>query len=479
MESKKMKWLQTAQLVLLSAVIFCIPSNLFYQLLPNYGYVGGLQVDYLIPKLYLVDLLILGILGSQMITVAFAGQPVSIFARREIVTWFKKQLTPTTLLLATCYLLLLTRQLFTPFPISAVWFLLQTTLRIGFGGWLVGRFQKHNSQPYRPTALKPSWLHEIFDILYSTLYLPLLLTLIFQSALGLYQFLTQRTLLGFWFLGEPTLHSQPGLATSDFHWLDGLIGTSFGLRILPYGTTPHPNVLAGFLVVGTLLLFQFLIFNFKVLFQARSSWQLLKILGLLLITCFVLLCLFLTQSVSAWLSLLIGLGYLSAKKVFLRYQPAVFISFILAILIMPIFLSILSSRYSQLATLTRRNELNIAALKMIWARPVAGVGMNQFAAVLEEVHTQNEVVRFIQPAHHTVLLFVAENGVLGVLIVMIFMRSTKNTAFFSVLLSGLILLPIIGLDHYLYSLPQGQLLSVLLLCFITSLDKNTSTIKSV
>src|SRR5690606_28662361 len=50
------------QCVLLALWIFTIPTNLFWKMLPNFGFVGGLQIDYLIPKLYLSDLVSIGLI---------------------------------------------------------------------------------------------------------------------------------------------------------------------------------------------------------------------------------------------------------------------------------------------------------------------------------------------------------------------------------------------------------------------------------
>lgn len=52
--------------LLVSAVIFTIPSNLFLNLNDSVGYVNGLRIDYLIPKLYLSDLIVLTTIAVRL-----------------------------------------------------------------------------------------------------------------------------------------------------------------------------------------------------------------------------------------------------------------------------------------------------------------------------------------------------------------------------------------------------------------------------
>jgi O-antigen ligase len=76
----------------------------------------------------------------------------------------------------------------------------------------------------------------------------LTLAIIFQSLLAIAQWFHQGSIFGYWFLGEqPFNASTPGI--DKIVWFDG------SLKIPPLGTFPHPNVLAGFLAVTLPLIF--------------------------------------------------------------------------------------------------------------------------------------------------------------------------------------------------------------------------------
>ncbi len=112
-------------------------------------------------------------------------------------------------------------------------------------------------------------------------------------------------------------------------------------------------------------------------------------------------------------------------------------------------------------SLSRRYQLNLAAIQ-IWAdHPLFGIGLNQFTASLPH-YTQIEAsTRFLQPVHNIYLLILSETGLIGlVILTAIFWKlfSIQRLAF-SI---PVIILLIIGLvDHYPLTLQTGQLLAVL------------------
>ena len=114
---------------------------------------------------------------------------------------------------------------------------------------------------------------------------PLIAALIFQSILAIGQWFNQGSLLGYWFLGETTLTYTANIAKTSVWPFEGL-------RILPYGTTPHPNVLAGWALVSLLILLRLR----KVSSPARSPYSYLPLI-------FTTILVSLTQSRSAALVL--------------------------------------------------------------------------------------------------------------------------------------------------------------------------------
>lgn len=395
-----MKYNIKVLLLLLSAIIFLVPSNLFIKIAVDQAYVNGLLVDYLIPKFYLSDIFIIILLLLWLIKVIKNKTQVS----------FKKENWAIYFLLP----IFIVRQLLTPYPLAAVWYV----LKIAELSLLFLFLNKH-----QPLLKKP------------LIYFTIVSTIIFQSSLAIWQFLTQKTFLGFRFFGEPNLANSIGL-TKDMWWHTG--------RVLPYATTPHPNILGGILAIFSL----FLITNN----QNKILTSFCVSLALIIIV--------LTQSISALSILISGLLLLALKPHYQQvanFKKKMTIGLIVMFFIMPVLIN-LASKLSTADSLARRDYLQNAALEMLRENLIFGVGLNQFAARVEEYSSSKEVVRFVQPVHHVGMLWVAETGLLGIILLLII---GKKINWGKATLPLLILLPIISLDHYLLTQQSGMLLFVL------------------
>ena len=217
-------------------IVFLIPSNLAKHFPLASSYVSGNLVDYLIPAIYLTDILIILLLIIKPI----------------------KSIPKPLLIFLLC---LLPSVFFSASPIPAIfkWFkFLEFSL---LAAWI---------KQYRPPIIKP-----------------LLVAVIFQSLLALGQWFHQGSLFHYWFFGEqPYSSATPGI--DKITWFDG------SFKIPPLGTTPHPNVLAGFLVISLALL--------------KGPSLRSKVGPYWIIFSSALLTIFFTFSLSAWLAfLLIGL----------------------------------------------------------------------------------------------------------------------------------------------------------------------------
>ncbi|MBU0578988.1 O-antigen ligase family protein [Patescibacteria group bacterium] len=396
---------------LICSIVFLIPSNLFLKLNTSSAYVNGLLVDYLIPKLYLSDIFILILLLFWLIKVVLNKKKIAFKTSRFYL--------PSILIS-----LIIIRQIFTPYPLAAVWYLFKL-IEIGLLGWFLATHKK------------------LFQK--STIYISIICTILFQSSLALWQFFTQKSLLGYTFLGEPNLSNSIGLA-KDIWWNTG--------RVLPYGTTAHPNILGGVLAIFSLILIIQLL-------KTKQKWaQILTSLTILL-TIFVIT---LTQSISALTSLIIGNLLILLKP---YYQKIANISRKLLIgsgiimVVTPLLINLTANSFKN-NSLTRRSYLQNAAIEMFLNNPIAGVGLNQFTARVEEYSNAQEIVRFIQPAHHIGLLWLAETGVFGILLIWILGGEIKIK---KIILSLIILLPIAVLDHYLLTQQSGLLLFVFVFNF--------------
>lgn len=263
--------------------------------------------------------------------------------------------------------------------------------------------------------------------------------LLFQCVFALFQFRFQQSLTGYLPFGEVSF-SSPQIAKSTFF--------SGYIYKLPYGTTIHPNVLAGFLVVSFLLL----------LIQRSVRIDRKYMVIFFLLASF--LC-FLTQSFSASLALVGG----CLLFFYQRKGRTVHLLLSLAIICIPVLSMILFSLSSiaqnMNASLSRRSQLQSIAFHMIATHPLTGVGWNNFTLQQESYGYVTSTVRFLQPVHNAFLLLVTELGVCGWIFcagILLCVRRMKKqfipVAFAIIFISSF--------DHYFLTLTTGRML--LLLC---------------
>lgn len=287
-----------------------------------------------------------------------------------------------------------------------------------------------------------------------TILLALWGTSLFQFGWALRQWFTQHSLTGYIPFGEPAF-SNPQIVKAM--WIDG------SLKILPYGTTVHPHILATFFVVATLLLLQL----GNVIKDKQSRFFQISMLVMTVIICI------LTQSFAATCALGIGLAvfYLTSQQ---RYAKRIgnVVRFILIAL--PI-LSVLffHTQWAQTApntSILRRSQLETISLQMIAKHPLIGVGWNNFTRDMEQYGYVSSTVRFLQPVHHVPLLLISELGIVGwfviaALVVMILRSPTRNLS----LIAALIVTA--SFDHFLLTLTSGRLLLLLVVFCMISLEK--------
>lgn len=383
-----LEWLR---LFLLFFVIFTFFLNLFYKISLDGAYVRGLLVDYLIPKVYLAELFL----------IPFLILSLSSLKKIKLGTGF-------------CFLLLLLilRQL----DSSSAWAAF-THLAHLLEIFLFFSVLRHDS------LFKTSRAEKI--ILSS-----MLATVIFQSLLTLYQFIFQKSLLAYHFLGETNLQDLANISRAQFF---------FGERILPYGTLAHPNILA-----GTVVLLSILIFN-KI---KNSAW--LKVL----LIANALLIIFLTQSISALLTLGLFATYLIIDKVKIK-KTLLVLAYYFFLLLLPYLLSHGFGAKLDSNSVARRNALNQASLEMFRDNPLFGVGINNFTLEVEKYAASSinrEAVRFVQPVHNLLFLLLSEGGLLMLVVLFLVIKQAKIDKFYQ---KTLILLAIASLDHYLLTQFSG------------------------
>jgi len=398
-------------------LIIFLPSNLFLSFFSSTAYINGLQIDFLIPKLYASQIITLNILWVGFINIKGKNK----FNLKKILL--------SNQLLTILSLVFIIRQFFTPQPLASIWFLGQLLLSISLFFFL----QKNH------------WLLKT-----SSFYWSIFTSLVTQFFLAIYQFLQQKPLLPYFILGESRFEPYFRISRHLFNGKE---------RILAYGSTSHPNILAGVVVIFFLILLN------KSVKQPSKESLVHSTLALLA----TIITLHFTQSLSALLVLFFGgamivLPLLIKKNTLFKYKKN-FLWIVLSMIIVfsPIIISSLTDNYPNESSITRRDQLNRAALSIFTDRWLLGAGLNQFTGVVEEYSSSAQTVRFVQPAHHVGLLILAEGGLLFVFIIVSIQKFFHKTNSESILMSLLLISPILVLDHYLFTLQIGQLLIVVLL----------------
>ncbi len=284
-----------------------------------------------------------------------------------------------------------------------------------------------------------------------------------ESLLAIGQYLHQGSIGGaLYLLGERQFTGQtPGIANAV---IDG------HLVLRPYGTLPHPNVLAGFLLVVLIL---------SVWYLRSASARLSKTLSFL----FLLIgsaALFLTLSRTAimlYLLFWIGLGVavlLDRKRYLVKQLTAgigmLLLGTILVSRTLPdVWIRIGGTRMGEIAVLSRVLLLREGAVIFL-AHPLFGVGVGETLPALSRLSPLLYPWQ-VQPIHMIYLVLLTETGLWGGALFAWFMAKTLQhtrqldwrksanaylaTAFVCLLLIGLV-------DHYLVTLQQGQLLFALI-----------------
>ena len=299
---------------------------------------------------------------------------------------------------------------------------------------------------------------------------------VFQALLAIFQALLQRSLsLGI--LGESVIAPDVlGVAKFEF------ASQKF---IRAYGTFPHPNVLGFFLLFALAAGFWLII---KKKYKNNLFLKISLPLGMILITLGILFSYSRSIVASTLILLLVVIvsyreqiidAYktcCSKMKIHYLFQGMIALSIIFATLFVTY--NVLAPRLCITgcegdSAFDLRVLYNEHARSIIAENPLIGVGPGNFVPALQNSHEGRFAPWEIQPVHNVYLLITSEVGLVGLvvflsIIVSITLRSQigfwdifKNpfvTLFFLLIFIGF-------LDHYFWTLPQGQALFWLALAF--------------
>ena len=382
-----------SRLILFIFVLF-LPSQLSRHFWPAASFISGIQVDYLSPTLYFTDFLALII----------------------ICLFLPKVRTRYAYLFGGAFILINCLFSLSPAFTFYKWIRFVFYLFTGLSLWIaVTKYSK-------------------------AVILGLTGSILWVSVLAWGQFLHGSSLGGLWtYLGErPLLTSMPLVAK---------VNTNFGVFLRPYATFPHPNALAGYLLVSCLLIYFYLIKKFNCP-PSTVNYQLLLKTGL----CIGIFTIPLTFSLPAILLEAAFLIKVTIKKLRLPYG----ISLLLIVLLsFGLFWSLRPPSVSERAYLFKKS------FSLISSRPLTGVGLGSFPLYSYPLNHFPLQLSW-QPVHNIFLLFITELGIPASFVIsyLIFKHLLKiknlklKIIFLAIIVTGMV-------DHYWLTSHQNILLLLL------------------
>ncbi len=410
-------------------LILLLPTQFGKHFWPEFAVVNGLRIDYLSPTIYTTDLLI-----------------VSLFIVWVIRNTNHKQLSLKKFL----------------FPFPLLLFILFLLINIFVSGNIYNGF--YHWVKFVEYALLFFYIKASVPKIMSLQQITSLLAVgvVFESIVAILQYNIQSSIGGlFYFFGERSFTaSTPGIANAS---LNG------ELVMRAYGTFPHPNVLAGFLVVSMFLIFFYL---YPV---TRKSLRILAVSSLLLGSAALLLTL-------SRIAILIWVGFIVIvfmrqviNKALVLGKLRVFSYSFIAVVSILLITQIVAPRFLTTSvteeSFVERNLLAQAALTMVVKRPVEGVGLGNFLPSLYEAQSPLLMHLHLQPVHNLFLLIGAEIGIVGLGFMFVFLGKTFKRMFHKkqllthipILVCFSVILVTGSMDHYWITLQQGQLLFTFIL----------------
>lgn len=273
----------------------------------------------------------------------------------------------------------------------------------------------------------------------------LALTIVFsgliQAIIGIVQIFLQHD-IGLRILGESVLQvDAQGVA---------VVAAESEKFLRAYGTAPHPNVLAVWLMLS--------LWSFGWWYLKSKRSYLWLIAGATLLFCF-----YLTFSRVA--ILFGGLATIIVLIMYRRRQlvPLLIAGAVVSSLFLGFFWPQVNSRFaisSEDEAVAQRIFYSDIGKKTIMHAPVFGIGIGQFVPMLMKTlpHYQRTIY---QPAHSLFLLVIDELGIIGFIVFLIFLFSIMHKTFQYSSLMFVLLLSFLSLgffDHYFWTLQQGGLM---------------------
>ncbi|KKS33185.1 MAG: hypothetical protein UU93_C0001G0016 [Candidatus Amesbacteria bacterium GW2011_GWA2_42_12] len=395
--------------MLLFLLVLLLPSQLSHHFWPSWSLINGIRSDYLSPTLYLTDLIILGLMIFSSIT--FRKNTTSVL--RATPSYLGGGRGVVLIILITLNIFFSTN------PQASIY----KWIRVYEYYWLF-KYLVNNIR------------YSVFSVRFG-----LSLAVVWTSFLAWSQFIIQHSIGGLWYwLGERTF-SVSTLGISRIFL--GFGNWELGFVLRPYATMPHPNALAGFLLVGGLLI---LSITPRPPLNLRGGVRRTEVIyWLAVLSAFLTIPLTFSKS-----AILIEIGLIIFWLV-RKYSKLLLVLFIVP---MVLYFYLPSSPDS----IPERIVLNQKAVETIKSNPVFGVGLGNSVSLLPSLR---------QPTHNVFLLLMVELGLPVILAIGYWsiavgkkLLRTKN---YELITIALVVLATGMVDHYWITLHQNILLLVVLL----------------
>jgi hypothetical protein len=407
---------------LFNVLVILLPLNLGKHFEIISSYVWGILIDYLIPTIYVQDIIVILIIALWVLSGGFKrlfSKEINIFERKEV------QLS--TLFVFSVFLSVLESIRFIPSLYAYIRLLIYFLLFI----YILSEI------PVEDYFFK---ILRFFSF-----------SIIFLSVLAVAQYIGQGSVFdNYLILGE-----QPYSAST----FDVAKKSFLGVNVIPaYGLFRHPNIFGGYLSI--------LLIWFATFLKKRKYFILVFIFGTI--------ALFLTFSIISWLVFIFGLFI---HLFFLRNPTDIVIKkklTVLLVFIISVFLIVVPAlrllKNSPDPSVFRRMNFARASYRMIGDYPLFGVGWNNSTVLMDEYNFETRDIRFVQPVHNIFLLVFSESGVFSFLLFIGFLyfsaKKLINSSYFHLFLISYLQIILLGsFDHYFLTINQTLLLFWIVLGF--------------
>ena len=450
---------------ILTLLFFILPWNLGKHFEVADSFVGGALSPYLIPTLYLQDILVIGLFLGFIVRRISARRDLR---NNEVRAMFVQH--PASyfflLFLLSCFFSLF----FSDRLLPSIYLFCRVVLYFALLLVCLELFKKRSIRQLFPASL--------------------LVNSVLLCFLGLRQFADQRSVFNnYLFFGE-----QPYSIYTPYIAKESYGGVA---KISPYGLFEHPNIFAGYLCVSLTLLLGFFIHR---AFSNRSFGSLVPMMVPVALGLYILL---LTKSFTGIYAFVLGatlfVVYVAVRGVLLGVGRSIVVrrlayrsSFLLPVLLgfLIILFGLLFPFFDTFAgkllpsesilsvfSVDRRTALLESAGKLVAEKLFYGWGLNSFVYTFQQFYIPVGVVTFNQPVHNVYALLASEIGVIGaawfILLTLygVYYSFRRGSPVYGVVLLEIIFMS--SFDHYFFTIHQTFLLFILTLGFALTYTKST------